>query len=111
MDVDASVFEDLAAEIGRDAAQQTFVIFIAETEIRLRRLRQLSCHDERAAIRQEAHALKGAAGNFGLPRVADLAKTLEQEATAITPHDYAVVIDGLEARYDAARQRLAELVA
>ncbi len=105
MDVDGSVFDELVAEIGLEATQQTFSIFISETDDRLRRFHQLSCDNDRDAIKQEAHGLKGAAGNFGLRRVSDLARKLEQDAPTVTSGDYEALLRSLETSYATARAR------
>lgn len=106
--VDGSVFDELVEEIGLDGAQQTFAIFVSETDSRLDRLAQMRLDKDREAIKQEAHALKGSAGNFGLRRVSDLAKMLEQNATTIATGDYETTLRGLAASYAAARRVLAK---
>ncbi len=111
LDVDRSAFDSLAAEIGRADALQTFSVFFNETENRLKRLRELSCDEDRNAIAHEAHALKGSAASFGLRKVSDLARTLEQNARSITSNYYDAALRGLETSYAAAYERFAELVA
>ena len=111
IDVDRSAFDNLAEEIGIEGAQQSFAIFISETDDRFKRFRQLSCDNDRTEIKNEAHGLKGTAGNFGLRKVSDLAKQLEQDAGKITAGDFEIVLRNLETSYAAARERFAHLVA
>lgn len=99
LDLDKSAFDHLAAEIGREETLETFLIFFTEAHNRLQRLKELSCDAERNAIRQEAHGLKGSAGNFGLPRVSELARRLERDAQIIASVDYEVALRSLETSY------------
>jgi HPt (histidine-containing phosphotransfer) domain-containing protein len=109
MDVDTTVFDNLVAEIGLEDAQQTFSIFISETDDRLKRFRQLSCDKDRDAIKQEAHGLKGTAGNFGLRQVSELARKLEQDAATIMSGAYEATLRSLETSYATARERVVKL--
>src|SRR5271156_4937058 len=92
LDVDMSTFGNLAEEIGKEDTLQTFSIFFEETTNRLKRMRTLSCDEDRNAIRQDAHGLKGTAANFGLRQVSALAAKLEQDAGNITPENYEVAL-------------------
>lgn len=107
--VDGSAFDSLVAEIGLEAAQQTLSVFMAETDDRLKRLRRLSCDKDREAIQQEAHGLKGAAGNFGMRQVSDLAKKLEHGAATISANGYAEMVGSIERSYAAAQKHFAAL--
>jgi hypothetical protein len=55
--------------------------------------------------------LKGTAGNFGLRKVSDLAKKLEQDAAKITAGDFEIVLRNLETSYAVARENFAHLIA
>jgi histidine phosphotransfer protein HptB len=101
-DLDRSAFEILVEELGRPDALQTFSVFFIEVENRLKRLQELAGAKDGDAIKHEAHALKGSAGNFGFLKVADLARALEQNAHAITSTDYQAVLRDLQTSYAAA---------
>jgi len=109
LDVDVSAFESLVEEIGREDTLQTFSIFFEEATNRLKRMRTLSCGEDRNAIQQDAHGLKGTAANFGLRQVSALAAKLEQNARSITPENYEAALRGLETSYAAACERFAEI--
>ena len=111
VEFDASAFENLAAELGREDTLDTFAIFFNEASNRLKRLRQLSCEQERTTLAQEAHGLKGSAANFGLRQVSDLAAGLERNARTITAEDYAAALQRLETSYAAACDLFAKLSA
>jgi chemotaxis protein histidine kinase CheA len=80
-DLDRSAFEILVEELGRPDALQTFSVFFIEVENRLKRLQELAGAKDGDAIKHEAHALKGSAGNFGFLKVADLANTKKGRIT------------------------------
>ena len=109
LDVDMSTFGNLVEEIGREDTLQTFSIFFEETTDRLKRMRTLSCGQDRNAIRQDAHGLKGTAANFGLRQVSALAAKLEQDAGSITPENYEAALRRLETSYAAACDRFTEM--
>ena len=94
----------MVGEVGEQAAEEILDVFISETDTRLKKLRKLSLEQDRIKIGREAHSLKSAAGTFGYRRLAGLALRLEQSALRISPGEYAVLIDGIEAAYAAARE-------
>jgi CheY-like chemotaxis protein/HPt (histidine-containing phosphotransfer) domain-containing protein len=104
--IDHAALDSLAEEIGLEDACATWRVFVVETEERLRRLRMLSCADDRAVISVEAHTLKGAAGTFGLRQLSLMARTLEREADRIAPDDYDAALDRLETAFARARGEL-----
>ena len=108
-DFDNGTFETLVAELGLEDTLQMFSVFFTEADKRLTRLRELS-FENRKAIQHEAHGLKGSAGNFGLPRVSELAASLEQDAPTITPARYQAALQSLEAGYATARERFVSVV-
>jgi len=110
-DFDRSAFDILADELGRADTLQTFSVFFTEAENRLKRLRELSGDKDADTIKHEAHALKGSAGNFGLMKVSDLARALEQNACSIASSDYQVVLCDLETSYAAACACFSRLIA
>ena len=81
-------------------------MFLAETVQRLALLRTLSCDAERARIKDEAHALKGSSGTFGLRQVSELARTLEHSAHQIEQRNYRDLLDRLDACFGLARIEL-----
>ena len=109
LDVDMSAFDNLVEELGKEDTLQTFSIFFEETTGRLKRMRTLSCSEDRNAIKQDAHGLKGTAANFGFRLVSTLAAKLEQDAQSITPENYDAALRGLETSYAAACEQFAEI--
>jgi hypothetical protein len=104
--IDRAILDELVEAIGADGAGATLGVFIAETTARLDRMRSLSCDEERARIRDEAHTLKGAAGTLGLRRLSALALMLEHSAPSITPADYAQSVACLGACFESARREV-----
>jgi len=109
VEFDISAFENLVAELGRDDTLDTFAIFFDEASGRLRRLRQLSCEEQRTTLKHEAHGLKGSAANFGLRQVSDLAAALEHNSQTITAENYAAALQRLETSYAAACEIFSKL--
>jgi HPt (histidine-containing phosphotransfer) domain-containing protein len=105
--LDRAALDLLIEEIGSDGVRATLDVFLTETVERLARLGRLSCEEDRAKIRGEAHTLKGSSATFGLSQIADLARTLEYSAPQITPDDYRDLLDRLDAGFDVARDELA----
>ena len=75
----------------------------------------MSATDDPARIREEAHALKGAAGTLGLAQLSGLARTLEQGAASMPAADYADLLTSLSDCFENTRreaeQALADLAA
>jgi CheY-like chemotaxis protein/HPt (histidine-containing phosphotransfer) domain-containing protein len=109
--MDNAVFNELVAEIGLQNAKLALSVFIAETDQRLERFRELSCDVDKVVIEREAHTLKGAAGNFGLRQVSALARLLEYGTATITSADYEAALTALGKSYAAAREQCARLMA
>jgi signal transduction histidine kinase/DNA-binding NarL/FixJ family response regulator/HPt (histidine-containing phosphotransfer) domain-containing protein len=99
--LDRNAFEELAKEIGRDGACEIRAVFFAETEARLKLLRQLSVDAERAKIGREAHSLKSAAGTFGYRRLASVAREIEKRADELSRDEYFDLLDQVDAAYAA----------
>jgi len=104
--LDHAVLDALVEEIDIEGVRITLDGFLAETAQQLARLRAHSCDNDRMAIKEEAHKLKGASGTFGLLQVSELARTLEHSAFQITPSDYRDLLDRIEACFGMARQEL-----
>ena len=109
--LDIAVLRCLSEEIDPDGVRAALAVFLRDTPDCLALLRRLSCTRDRARIKDEAHQLKGAAENFGLSQLAELAKTLEVCAPTITPSDYVALLDRLEASFARGRDEAAALVA
>jgi CheY-like chemotaxis protein len=99
--LDRNAFEELAKEIGLDGACEIRAVFFAETEARLKLLRQLSVDAERAKIGREAHSLKSAAGTFGYRQLASLARLIEKRAEQLSHDEYFELLDQVDAAYAA----------
>ncbi|HEX7677060.1 MAG TPA: ATP-binding protein, partial [Thermoanaerobaculia bacterium] len=78
--LDHGAYEELAREIGDEGAREIRIVFLTETDARLKLLRQLTPDAHRAKIGREAHSLKSAAGTFGYRRLASLALQVEKNA-------------------------------
>lgn len=104
--IDRTALDRLAEEIGLDDACATWQVFVTETQERLRRLRALSCRDDRAVIAVEAHTLKGASGTFGLRQLLALSRRLERDAGQIAPDDYERALGRLEAAFGRVREEI-----
>ena len=102
--LDRAIFAELVDEIGLDSLRAAFDVFVSETIVRLDLMRRLSVNVDRERIKDEAHALKGAAGTLGLAQVSDLAATLQRSALFITPADYVDLVDRMAACFHSARQ-------
>ena len=100
--LDRGAFQKLIEEIDLDGVRATFDVFLAETRERLALLKKLSCDNDRARIRDEAHTLKGSSGTFGLRQVMELAKTIEHSAPTITAETFQNLLSRLEASFNVA---------
>jgi signal transduction histidine kinase/CheY-like chemotaxis protein len=109
--LDRSSIDELIEALGPADVRKLFNVFIAETTARLDLLGRLSCAQDRARVRDEAHTLKGAAGTAGLSDLAGLAAALEQAAATIAPADYATSLRRLEKSFEVARAEISRLLA
>jgi hypothetical protein len=100
--LDRDVFKELVKEIGEEAAFEIRIVFAAETEARLKLLRELSLEAARVKIGREAHSLKSSAGTFGYRQLAGLALRLEREAARLTEGEYQKLLDAMDAAYSSA---------
>ncbi|EJW13390.1 putative sensor histidine kinase [Rhodovulum sp. PH10] len=99
---------ELREAIGDDGFDETLACFLADSAARLRLLRDLVGQADRAAMKAEAHTLKGAARALGFRRLADIAFALERDADLIATEVATTLVDRmdgafLEARAAAAR--------
>ena len=104
--LDRAVLDALVEEIEIEGVRAALDDFMAETAEQLARLRECSCDNDRAEIKEEAHSLKGASGTFGLIQVSELAQILEHSALQIPPSDYRDLLDRIEACFGMARNEL-----
>ena len=107
--LDREVFEELAREIGEEAAFEVLTVFTEETAVRLKLLRQLSIEHDSPRIGREAHSLKSAAGTLGYCELAILALRLERETARLTGLEYQDILDGMDATYAAATAQQLQL--
>jgi signal transduction histidine kinase/DNA-binding response OmpR family regulator len=107
---DSEAFEELAREIGEEAAAEIRSVFIGETDARLTTFRKLAIKSDRTKIGREAHSLKSAAATFGYCRLSVLAMRLEKIAARMTEGEYRELLDGLDAAYAQARAQDAQEV-
>jgi CheY-like chemotaxis protein/HPt (histidine-containing phosphotransfer) domain-containing protein len=103
--IDPTAVDEFIAQVGCDSTDEILSVFLTETERRLGVLRGLPVGDH-AAIRQEAHALKGSSGTFGLTRLSVLSRNLERGASGIAPDDYHAALDGLDEVFARSRHEL-----
>ena len=106
MPVDLAAFDALAEEVGSDGVRQILAVFTRDTTQRLARMRELSFAADRDTIEIEAHTLKGASGTFGLHELSALARSLEAAVDDLSEEAYREALDGLEAAFAAARERI-----
>ena len=100
------MFDALIEEIDVDGVRAALDVFLSEFVKQLALLRKLRCENDRSKIKDEAHALKGACGAFGLEQVSELARMLEHSAHQILPRHYDELLDRLEACFGMARVEL-----
>lgn len=77
--LDESIYEKLAASMRAERLQQLYALFLADTEERITRMRQLASNHDDALFRKEAHAIKGSAGMVGAIELQTLAAQLEED--------------------------------
>ena len=102
--VGRKAFAHLVDEIGEEASRDVLAVFIRDTEARMRMFDALQIPADRRTIEREAHALKSAAGTFGLETLARLARDLEQRAPTLSAADYAALAAQIKATFATARR-------
>ncbi|MDX2052779.1 MAG: ATP-binding protein [Polyangiaceae bacterium] len=76
--VDLSRLQQLSEEAGsQDLVVELSEIFVSDTEQRLALITDALSREDFQAVARSAHTVKGAAGSFGAPEVAELATSLE----------------------------------
>jgi CheY-like chemotaxis protein len=109
--LDRSMIDELIEALGHAGVRAMLDVFVAETTARLGVLGALSCANDRARIRDEAHTLKGAAATAGLSELSRQAAALEQAAATNAPADYTGALQRLEKSFAAARGELDRMLA
>ena len=84
---------------GQEAALEIHAVFTAETDAKLKLLRELSIETDRIKIGREAHSLKSAAGTFGYCELSSLAQRLERDAARLAASEYLALLDSMDATY------------
>ncbi|HKJ97714.1 MAG TPA: Hpt domain-containing protein [Desulfotignum sp.] len=96
-------YKYLADQLDMDETEflELVALFVDTTRTDLKKIRQgVSCGDfSRAAA--AAHSIKGAAGNLGFTRMADLARKMETAANGASFENFDAYITDLETRVDA----------
>lgn len=100
---DKQSFYALAEELGSDGMDEAFQFFLDETTERLQKLRKLDCNVDRAAIRREAHTIKGTAATFGFQRMSHGAMKLEKMAATIDAPGLVKAIRSIEKAFEEVR--------
>jgi HPt (histidine-containing phosphotransfer) domain-containing protein len=109
--LDITTLNCLRDEIASDGVRAAFDVFVGESRACLALLRKLARLDDRAAIREEAHQLNGAAATFGLCQLAELARTLEVSAAQPGADEFTALLDRLDAAFARARDEAEAAVA
>ena len=109
--LDREALEVLIDEIELEGVTLSFEAFFADTTERLALLRTLACDTDRVRIRDEAHTLKGAAGQLAFVELSGLARTLEQSAASITPIAYRDMVERIAASFAATQAEASRAMA
>jgi HPt (histidine-containing phosphotransfer) domain-containing protein len=96
----------LAMGASSDLVRELIDLFGADVPPRLAVLQAAANSRDAQAIFHEAHQLKGASGNLGLRRFADLAARLEPEAQAASWARAGELVDDLSTAFGASLQAL-----
>ena len=75
--LDAQVLDSLSAKIGAAKMAELVELYVEEITARLAQLRSLKGGSDLAAVKIEAHSLKGTAGGFGAMRLQQTAEALD----------------------------------
>jgi PAS domain S-box-containing protein len=89
--IDFSVLEVLNKALGRDKVQELIDIFIEDFARRLIRINDARKNQDMKSLRQEAHDLKGTAGNMGLMGLSELGGQVEK-ACRDNQNDHALAL-------------------
>lgn len=106
--LDPLAFPALAAEIELEGAIETFGVFVRDSQSRLAVLDDLHADAGRRRIEVEAHSLGAAAATFGLMRMAELARRLEDHAATVSDGAYRADVARLHAAFAEGRSLLCD---
>src|SRR5947207_1115764 len=70
----------LAEHGERGLVQEVLTVFQSDTATRLSKVQSALANDDRTEVRNQAHAVKGSAGQVGAPAVAAICQSLESLA-------------------------------
>ncbi|MGB0683312.1 MAG: PAS domain S-box protein [Magnetovibrionaceae bacterium] len=76
--IDKAVFRDLESVLGRENVEELADTFLEDAKERMAAVRAALDTDDLVALDRELHSLKGAAGNLGLKRLADIPETMRK---------------------------------
>ena len=96
---DPAPYQMLAVELGEVAMAEALTSFVQESVTRIEALKQCRLDENREMVTRNAHTIKGTASTFGFNRLADLAKSLEQNAEHISAGEFAMVIQQIETAF------------
>jgi signal transduction histidine kinase/FixJ family two-component response regulator/HPt (histidine-containing phosphotransfer) domain-containing protein len=94
--IDRVLLAQIGEEIGEHGLMETLAIFFHDAERRIGLFRCLVDDPDPELLAMEAHSLKGAASTFGLTEIAQIARTIEQQAPDIAPDVLRPLLDRLE---------------
>jgi len=77
--LDPAVYEKLAGSMRKERLEQLYTLCLKDTEQRITQMRQAASHEDDAAYRKDAHAIKGGAGMVGAVELQALAASMEQK--------------------------------
>ena len=80
---DAAIYQLLVDAIGDEDARSVVETFLTDTRVRVDFMARAAKDGDRAAVRNEAHALKSSAGTLGFMRLSAKARELEYAADTI----------------------------
>jgi HPt (histidine-containing phosphotransfer) domain-containing protein len=88
------------AEADESLVQEVLAVFRSDTADRISRLRVALHGGDYRAVKHEAHALKGSAGQVGANEVFTLSREMEQQAGAANPAGLPELLVRLQAAFD-----------
>jgi signal transduction histidine kinase/DNA-binding response OmpR family regulator len=94
--IDRILLAQIGEEIGEQGLMETLAIFFRDAERRIGLFRCLVDDPDPELLEMEAHSLKGAASTFGLVEIAQIARTIEQQAPDIATDVLSPLLDRLE---------------
>lgn len=77
--LDPAVYAKLAGSMRAERLEQLYDLFLKDTEQRITQMGQAASHEDDAAYRKSAHAIKGGAGMVGAVELQALAASMEQK--------------------------------